>query len=89
MENIACDVGLVLHVHSSSAADGAYCPGLSLCHESCEKVNRAVGIYVGFRLLSRKWLVVDEEHEPDHKNNSKAEVIFLKSSTDNQGLCCL
>ncbi len=49
MENIVC---LGLHFHSSSAADGAYCPGLSSWHKSCRKVNRVVGIYVGLSLLS-------------------------------------
>lgn len=43
--------------HSFSAADGAYCPGLSSGYKSRGKVNRVVGIYVGFSLLPRNDLL--------------------------------
>lgn len=56
MENIVGDVGLCCF-HSSPAAEGAYCPGLSSWHKSGRKVNRVVGIYVGLSLLSRNDLL--------------------------------
>lgn len=73
----------------SSAADGAYCPGLFLGHKSCGKVNRAVGIYVGFSLLPRNDLLRMRDTSPGTENNSGTGFISLKSSADSRGLGCL
>lgn len=50
------------------------------------KVNRVVGIYVGFSLLSRNDLLQMRDTSPATENNSGAGFISLKSSSDNRGL---